>query len=458
MGQSGRALKASKDGNGAADVKRQVDSDVNNQRPIYQLVDVKSGGGKLIELIKSKPKQWASSSSSTSFGLSKSAEGGEELNLDANSVDQQIRNLVEPLLYNKGRGKLIALSELWRIRLGRTEASEVDEKLGDEEEGDEDNYLDETCRRRLVCWKLSERGFVGETALHICFLLSSQSHMILAQKLLALFPALINDIYTCDEYFGESSLHMAIVNENVRIVRLLLDHGACVHERCLGSFFLPEDQKDKANNLIRRSFDRSKANRFKAEQQQQQNNKGEVDKKKKINQLFFDRKELEQVDLQSNYLPVSSNYDGYVYWGEYPLSFAVSLGLVDCYKLLLAKGANPNSQDSNGNATLHFAVIANRIQMFDLSYSDGANLSLRNRQNLTPLALAVKLRRVEMFFHILTIQRQVNWLFCNNIGFVETPLIGIESVNMIDGTCDQSSALSIVVSGVSIEQLAADNK
>lgn len=59
---------------------------------------------------------------------------------------------------------------------------------------------------RWVCWKLEERGFVGETALHICFLKSTPTHMILAQKLLAMFPMLINDIYTCDQYFGESSM------------------------------------------------------------------------------------------------------------------------------------------------------------------------------------------------------------------------------------------------------------
>lgn len=63
-----------------------------------------------------------------------------------------------------------------------------------------------SARYRWVCWKLEERGFVGETALHICFLLTTPTHMILAKKLLAMFPMLINDIYTYDEYFGESSL------------------------------------------------------------------------------------------------------------------------------------------------------------------------------------------------------------------------------------------------------------
>lgn len=57
--------------------------------------------------------------------------------------------------------------------------------------------------------------------------------------------------------------------------------------------------------------------------------------------------------------------------------------------------------------------------------------------------------RSQMFFHILTIQRQVNWIFCN-VGFAETPLAGIDSINNEDGSCDENSALSIVVFGVNI--------
>lgn len=253
-------------------------------------------------------------------------------------MDKHIYDLVRPLLYNEGRGKLVPLSRIWMSRIASDKSSSLKEY--DELACNNDSSF--ITRYRWVCWRLEERGFVGETALHICFLLSTPTHMILARKLLAMFPMLINDIYTCDEYFGESSLHMAIVNENVKIVKLLLDHGANVHERCLGSFFLPIDQKDKANGLIRRAFDKFK--------QQAGANLADVDT------------DLNQIDLQSNYFSsFNTNYDGHAYWGEYPLSFATCLGLADCYKLLLAKGANPNRQDSNGNATLHMAVIADRI-------------------------------------------------------------------------------------------------
>ena len=47
----------------------------------------------------------------------------------------------------------------------------------------------------------------------------------------------------------------------------------------------------------------------------------------------------------------------HVYFGEYPLSFAACLGQEECVRLLIAKGANPNLQDSNGNTVMHMMVI-----------------------------------------------------------------------------------------------------
>lgn len=110
------------------------------------------------------------------------------------------------MLYNGGRGKLIPLSRIWLSRFGNKRLIN-EHGEGGEDTADADLTDRETAAsHRWVCWRLEERGFVGETGLHICFLLSTPTHMILAKKLLALFPMLINDIYTCDEYFGESSL------------------------------------------------------------------------------------------------------------------------------------------------------------------------------------------------------------------------------------------------------------
>lgn len=51
----------------------------------------------------------------------------------------------------------------------------------------------------------------------------------------------------------------------------------------------------------------------------------------------------------------------HVYWGEYPLSFAACNESEDCFKLLLARGADSNIQDTNGNAVLHMCVIMDKL-------------------------------------------------------------------------------------------------
>ncbi|XP_073823267.1 uncharacterized protein isoform X2 [Musca autumnalis] len=58
----------------------------------------------------------------------------------------------------------------------------------------------------------------------------------------------------------------------------------------------------------------------------------------------------------------------YVYWGEYPLSFAACLSQEECFRLVLARGADPDSQDTNGNTVLHMMAIYEKIDMFDVAY------------------------------------------------------------------------------------------
>ena len=55
---------------------------------------------------------------------------------------------------------------------------------------------------RFSCWKVDQRGACGETPLHLCLLVGSTLHKELAKRLIKLFPALVNDIYLSDEYYG----------------------------------------------------------------------------------------------------------------------------------------------------------------------------------------------------------------------------------------------------------------
>lgn len=57
-----------------------------------------------------------------------------------------------------------------------------------------------------------------------------------------------------------------------------------------------------------------------------------------------------------------------------------------------------------------------------------------------------------MFFHILAIRNEVTWVFCNVV-FAQVPLVGVDSINVANGSADDDSVLSIVVFGASNEHL-----
>ncbi|XP_067208826.1 transient receptor potential cation channel subfamily V member 5 isoform X2 [Linepithema humile] len=377
-------------------VKKQTDT---SSILLYKLVDLK-GGGLLVDMMKraTQTKQYA-------------------------ELDHALRTKVEPFLYNKGKGKWIPVEKLVLLRnkdrprhrmLPPLKAMEnpadydIDKDMGDEEV--DENKIDKS-KYRLVCWSLSERGAVGETILHLCMLNATAIHADLAKRLLRFYPMLINDIYLCDEYYGENVLHIAIVNEDPSMVKFLLDSGAddprIIHERCFGNFMCPEDQK---------------ASRF------------------------------DNMDHEWVCVAPETNYNGYVYWGEYPLSFAACLGQEECYRLMLARGADPDKQDTNGNTVLHMLVIYEKLATFDMAYEVGSSLALRNVQHLTPLTLSAKLARIEMFFHILNIEREIYWQI-GSITCAAYPLSQIDTIDVNTGTINNNSALNLVVFGEKDEHL-----
>lgn len=191
------------------------------------------------------------------------------------------------------------------------------------------------------------------------------------------------------------------------MVKFLLDAGTPVEERCCGNFMCPEDQKSSR----------------------------------------FDTLDNEMV----NVTPMT-NYEGYVYWGEYPLSFAACLSQEECYRLVLAKGADPDNQDTNGNTVLHMLVIYEKLSTFDMAYEMGASVNIRNVLNLTPLTLAAKLARVEMFFHVMNIEREIYWQL-GSITCAAYPLEQIDTIDVNNGTISKDSALNLIAFGDKLEHL-----
>ena len=152
------------------------------------------------------------------------------------------------------------------------------------------------------------------------------------------------------------------------MVNYLLTNNANVNQRCCGKFFAPHDQKNERKD-----------------------------------------------SFTSEYPSVctKTNYEGWCYYGEYPLSFAAVLNQEDCVHMLMSKGADINKQDSNGNTVIHMLVITENLvkkqihskmlysnlnvkifkAMFNILMRYNPRLDTRNRQMLTPLTLAAKLGR-----------------------------------------------------------------
>ncbi|CAF1176893.1 unnamed protein product [Adineta steineri] len=323
---------------------------------------------------------------------------------DYTHIDALIHEHIPKFLYNEGEGRLVTISEIVKRR--NNTFSKVKNLVSSPRSAEEEQQINGEDTK-LVCWDLDLRGGVGEHILHICFLSSSPVHSALAKRLLRYYPRLIDDLYMGDEYYGENVLHIAIVNEEPATVKFLLDAGVDFQQRCCGKFFCPEDQKSSR---------------------------------------------VDNVTKECPEVSIATNYDGYCYFGEYPLSFAAVLQQEESVRLLVAKGADTNCQDSNGNTALHMCVIYNRIAMVDLLYELGASLDIKNRQGLTPLTLAAVKARKEMFDHILQKIRTVYWQY-GNVTCAGYPLDDIDTIGKNDGSLNDTSALNIIVRGESAGHL-----
>lgn len=99
---------------------------------------------------------------------------------------------------------------------------------------------------------------------------------------------------------------MAIAYNNLEIIKLLVEAGAVIDQRAVGSFFLPKDQQ-RARPAQR------------------------------------------------------TDYEGLAYFGELPLAWAACCNNEAAYNLLVDRGADPNVQDSFGNMVLHMVVVRDKL-------------------------------------------------------------------------------------------------
>ncbi|XP_059093541.1 transient receptor potential cation channel subfamily V member 5-like isoform X2 [Tigriopus californicus] len=342
---------------------------------------------------------------------------------DYKELDEAIKAKVQPYLYNGGQGKMVPIAQLTMLRnrdRSKSKQLPVIKELGEAAydfvfEGSEllanvTAGLDPATSPHLFrecCWMAEKRGSVGETVYHICFLMQTPTHLALGRRLLKWYPKLIIDVYLSEEYYGENVLHMSVVAEDPTTVKYLLDQGVDIHERCYGNFMCPEDQKASRSDSL----------------------------------------DHEIVDVCTK-----SNYQGYVAWGEYSLSFAAKLGQEECYRLILSRGGNHDLQDTNGNTVTHIMVVYDNMKMFDLAVECGASINIKNVQNMTPLTVGAYLARQDMFFHIANIEREVYWQI-GNVCCSAYPIEQLDTINSETGNLNMRSALNLIVFGDLTEHL-----
>ena len=259
-------------------------------------------------------------------------------------------------------------------------------------------------KEHKIKWRLNERGAIGETPIHLLFLNGTETHIAVAKALLEKYPELAIDFYEGVEYYGETCLHLAIIQNNIKAVEIVLnsfqrfsesvEQDDILHARARGKFFAPVDI-----------------------------NRGDVKLRKE-------------------------SFDGYAYYGEYPLSFAASIGNQKIYDLLIQNGSKPCKTDSFGNGVLHLAVIHNQPDMYYHAVNhpkNPADPDVCNNHDLSPLALAAKLGNTEMFDKILEISSKRYWSY-NTVSCSAYPLKFLDSIGD-KGQTNWNSALMMIVQG-----------
>ncbi|KAI6224434.1 Inactive [Aphelenchoides fujianensis] len=146
----------------------------------------------------------------------------------------------------------------------------------------------------------------------------------------------------------------------------------------------------------------------------------------------------------------TTSYQGYAYYGEYPLAFAACFGNKDIYDLLIQYGANPDLQDMFGNTCLHMCVINYSSSMYSYAvrhWHKPAKTNIVNNAGYTPLTLG---HEAGPKAHLRGDAREF-WRF-SDMTCSAYPLDTLDTIRP-DGSTNYDSALMTVINGSTSEHL-----
>ncbi|XP_026750647.2 uncharacterized protein LOC113511229 [Galleria mellonella] len=310
------------------------------------------------------------------------------------AAEKLIREEFSAYMYAGGRGRVINRAEYlrWKFRDHEQVVLPIEASLSPHDPLAK-------WEDHMACWQMCYRGALGESLLHVLIICDTKIHTRLARTLVKCFPKLSSDVVEGEEYLGASSLHLAIAYSNNELVQDLVEAGADVNQRAIGSFFLPRDQQCVPPARV-------------------------------------------------------TNYEGLAYLGEYPLAWTACCANEAVYNLLLDSGADPDAQDSFGNMILHMVVVCDKLDMFGYALRHPKVPASNGRMNLagfTPLTLACQLGRASVFREMLELSAREFWRY-SNITCSAYPLNALDTL-LPDGRTNWNSALFIILNGTKQEHL-----
>lgn len=224
---------------------------------------------------------------------------------------------------------------------------------------------------------LDATDIYGRTALHLAS--HSDDFIEPATKLMKDFGFNPN----IQDNLGYAPLHYAVFTQSVRIVTLLLEHHASVN-----IFGGGQDPRTPLCVAMVSNFIYIAQLLLKMGKDAKEN----MDLRLGRNALHV-ASDTKSADLVQHILEESlfENIDVMDVEGNTALHIAVSRNSLECTRLLLESGADPNAQNNQGNTALHLAVSTNSLKCTHLLLHSGADPNVQNNQKASALHIAARL-------------------------------------------------------------------
>ena len=253
---------------------------------------------------------------------------------------------------------------------------------------------------------LEGRGSVGETVLHLAFLVNTPACRRLVRFLVPLLAnekttdlfghkvGALDATYLGQPYFGEVAAHFAIVHEDLPMLKLLVAHGASVTARASGDFFYSSPLVYFGGTLL--GFAAC------------------LDNKPIVEYLLTNER-------------ARANPNGRDLGAESKREKRVSEKRGGDDTPALRNERQTQTHMHRNNTILHCLVMHERAHMYRYLVNHGANPYSINCMNQTPMLLAVAMGSRRMVSTAMEATQVVAWTF-GPMKCVEVPLYEVESI------------------------------